>query len=84
VRARRLLEDRVFDVRVVAVEEARVVIEPTAFAGAPKIEQAVVEVDHVGLFDGQYRPFMDVNVHRVWPMQRRDGGPWRVTIDRGI
>jgi hypothetical protein len=84
VRARRLLATSVFDVRVVAVDGFAEVIGPDDFDGAPRIERTVVEVDHVGLFDGEYRPFKDVNVNRLWPLQRRDGGPWRIAIDRGI
>jgi hypothetical protein len=84
VRARRLLEKAVYDIRVVDVGETETIISPNDFEGAPSIEQVVVEVDHVGLFDGQYRAFKDVNTNRLWPMQRRDGGPWRITIAKGI
>lgn len=84
IRARRLLEKAVCDVRVVCADPVRMVIAPDAFEGAPLIERTTVEVDHIGLFDGEYRAFKDINVTRLWPMQRRDGGPWRISIARGI
>ena len=84
IRARRVVEKSVFDVRVVAIDPIATVIAPADFDGAPHIERTIVEVDHVGLFDGEYRPFKDVNVNRLWPMQRRNGGPWRIAIDKGV
>ncbi len=84
IHARRLLEEAVCDVRVAAVDEIQVVVRPDDFPGAPTIEQTTVEVDHVGLFDGEYHAFKDVSVHRLFPMQRRDGGPWRITEPVGI
>lgn len=48
------------------------------------IEQVLVEVDHVGKFDGKYHAFTDINVHRVWLLQRRDGGPWRIASHQGL
>jgi hypothetical protein len=38
-----------------------------------------VILDHVGLIDGEYRTFSDINVHRVWRLQRLNGGPWKIT-----
>ena len=49
--------------------------------GAPRIERVQVEVDHVGLFDAEYRGFADVTVHRMWTLQRLNGGPWRLAAN---
>lgn len=85
VRAREVALGAVYDVRVVEVSEVEVVLTPDHFPGAPTIEQVVVEVDHVGLFDGVYRAFSNSKTHRLWPLQRRDGGPWRIAVtDQGI
>jgi hypothetical protein len=84
VRCRRLLAKEVFDVRVAVIDRPRTVLEGSEFPGAPKIEQVTLETDHVGLFDGEYRAYKDVSTNRVWALQRRDGGPWRVVTERGI
>ena len=44
----------------------------------------VLDVDPIGLFDGEYRSFRDVNVHRIWHLQRANGGPWKFVSDQGI
>ncbi len=84
VRARRLILDSVYDVDV--VDEGLVVrlTDGTEFAGAPVIEQVEVEVEAIGKFPEGYRPFTSVAVHRVWTLQRVDGGPWRIVDRRGI
>ena len=45
-----------------------------------------VEVDAIGLFDGEYRAFADADVRRIWRLQRIDGGPWRIAASsrRGV
>jgi|GEM_PF-1111784 len=79
----RLLED-VFDVRVARVEPVRVVYDAALQPGEPgegeprKVEEARVVVDHVGLFDGEYRTFAHGSLHRKWTLQRLDDGPWRI------
>ena len=84
LRARRLILDKICDVRVCDIGETETLLHGTEFQGAPKVEGVVVVVDHIGLFDGEYRAFTDVDTQRVWPLQRRDGGPWRIAADRGI
>lgn len=81
LRARKVILSIVYDVRVHWVGEIKVLLETGAFEGAPKIEQVTVEIDHIGLFDGEYRTFQDVNTHRMWALQRRDGGPWRLSAN---
>ena len=49
-----------------------------------RVEEVRLTVDHVGLFDGEYRAFNDVNTHRDWTMQRVNGGPWRIASEQGI
>lgn len=75
--ARRLLADKVCDVRVVGVSPPYEV-EECRKQGGPRIEECRLTVDHVGEFGGEYRAFCDVNVNRIWTLQRRNGGPWRI------
>jgi hypothetical protein len=81
LRARKVILSRVYDVRVHWVGEIKVLLEQDAFEGAPKIERVLVEIDHIGLFDGEYRTFQDVNTHRMWTLQRKNSGPWRIAAD---
>jgi hypothetical protein len=84
LRARRLILGRIYDVRAAETGELETLMNGTEFEGAPKVEQVLVVADHIGLFDGEYRAFSDVETHRLWRLQRRDGGPWRITGDWGI
>lgn len=85
VRARDLIQGPVYDVRVATVDPVEIAVSPEMLEGAPLVEQVLVEVDHIGLIDGVYRAYADNKVHRLWPLQRRDGGPWRIAIhDQGI
>ena len=84
IRARRHILDEVYDAKVIYVGKPKKVLKGTEFPKAPIIEEVLVEVDHVGRFDGEYHAFTDINVHRVWLLQRRDGGPWRITGSHGL
>ncbi|MBI4566521.1 MAG: hypothetical protein HY716_17725 [Planctomycetes bacterium] len=84
IRSRRLLMDKVLDARVRWVGDPRVVIRGDEAPGLPNIEQIPVEVDHVGLFDGETRTFNSLEVHRNWSLQRRAGGPWRIASRQGL
>jgi hypothetical protein len=84
IRARNLFQEKVADVRVVDVDEIRPIVKAGELPGAPAIEGTTVEVDHIGLFDGEYRAFKDVDVRRLFRLQRRDGGPWRFMDAQGI
>jgi hypothetical protein len=53
--------------------------EPGPDDPLPRVESVRVILDHVGLIDGEYRTFSDINVHRVWRLQRLNGGPWKIT-----
>jgi len=84
IRSRRLILDKVYDVRVIYVGNPRHVLTGKEFKGAPVIDEVTVEVDHVGKFDDGYHAFTSVEVHRQWLLQRRDGGPWRIASHQGI
>jgi hypothetical protein len=84
IESRRRMADNVFDVRVVYVSEPRPVLTGAEFKSAPRIEEVFVEVDHVGKFEKEYRPFVDITVHRIWFLQRVAGGPWRISSVQGI
>ncbi len=75
-RSRFLIMGEVHDARVHRVERVRRILERDAGAGLPQVEQAVVWVDHDGLFDGEHRGFQNVN--RRWVLERLDQGPWRI------
>jgi hypothetical protein len=84
VRSRRYILDDLYDVEVVAVDPIRVVTTGKELKGVPAIEEVVVEIEHIGKFNGEFRPFLDVRVHRLWTLQRSNGGPWLITSRQGI
>ena len=78
-RARTLLLHKVEHVEPVWESEPRIVMRGDEFDGAPKIEMVDVLMDHVGSFDGEHRVFNSTEVTRLWQLQSRDGGPWRIS-----
>jgi len=84
VRSRRLILGDLYDVEVVAVDPIATLSSGKELEGIPAIDQVVVEVEHIGKFDNEYRPFLDLRVHRLWTLQRLNGGPWRITSRQGI
>lgn len=82
--SRRSILDYVYDARVASVDRVRTLREPGLDDGGPALDQVDVFVDHVGLFDGEYRTFVDSRVHRRWRLQRLDGGPWRIAEPRRL
>ncbi len=82
-RSRRIVLEQTLAIRVPWVDEPRVVVED-AIPDLPRIERVTAEFDHVGVFDGEYRAFNSAAVHRIWTLERRDGGPWRITSHQGI
>ena len=84
IRSRALILGDLEDVRVVWTGEPRLLLRGTDHPGAPDVEEVAVEVDHIGSFDGEHRAFCDTRVHRVWSVQRRNAGPWRVASFQGI
>jgi hypothetical protein len=82
--SRALLMDRVNDVRIAWMSPVEQIMTGKEFKGAPVIDQVLIEVNHIGKFDGEYRTFGTVAVHRQWVLQRKDGGPWRIASFQGI
>jgi hypothetical protein len=82
--SRRQLQQRVCDIRVLWTDVPRVVVRGDEYPGLPRIEEVVVEVEHVGERGGCHRGFQNVGLTRVWRLQRVDGGPWRIANDNGI
>lgn len=82
VRTRASLMGRVLDARVSWVGEPRLVLDGSAYPGAPRIEEVDLEIDHVGRFPEGDRIFTDTTVNRLWQLQRvdlgRGFGPWRI------
>lgn len=82
--SRRLVLDKVYDVRVAWTGEIRAITTGREFEGAPRVEEVTVVLDHVGLFDGEYRAYDNVGMNCRWTLQRSDGGPWRITSNQSI
>jgi hypothetical protein len=78
--ARRVIMSTVYDARVVSASAPKTVYDK---AGT-RVELVDLDVDPIGLFDGEYRSFRSVDVHRRWAMQRVNGGPWKITSDQGL
>ncbi len=78
--SRRLISDRVYDVRVDKTNIIRRILQKDDEFGYPDIDEVDVFVDHYELTEnGKYKTFLDVNVRRKWTLQRLDEGPWRIT-----
>jgi hypothetical protein len=84
IRSQRRLLDTICDVRVVWVDDGRVLQIGGEYPGAPRIEQVAAELEHIGQFGGDFRAFGGSEVNRQWTLQRRDGGPWRITSRQSI
>ena len=84
-KSRRLISDRVYDVRVDKTNTVRRILQKDDEIGLPDIDEVDVFVDHYELAEnGKYRTFLDVNVRRKWTLQRLDEGPWRITTVQSI
>lgn len=85
--SRRLISDKVYDIRVDKTGPIRrKIIQKNSEMQWPDIDEIDVFVDHYGLEegDGKYRSFLDVTVKRKWTMQRLDEGPWRIVTIQAI
>ena len=76
--SRRFIMSDVMDARVNRTEPVRVLYAGDAEGGIPKVEEVIVVLDHIKEIDGTTRTFVDLNVRRVWKLQRIDDGPWRI------
>ncbi|MEP6620745.1 MAG: hypothetical protein ABJE47_15580 [bacterium] len=83
--SRRELLGKVADARVVWTDDIVHVTDAAEYPGAPLIEEAMVELEHIGEAPtGGYRAFKDVTVVRAWALQRVNAGPWRITSVQGL
>lgn len=83
IRSRRLVLEKVAALRVAWADDPTD-ITPYQFPGMPKIERVLVEIDHVGEFNGAYATFNSSDVQRRWRLGRLDGGPWRIISFQGV
>jgi hypothetical protein len=84
IRSERRMLETICDVRVVWVDDPRVLQKGDEYPGAPRIEHVSAELEHIGQFDGEFRAFNGSEVNRQWTLQRRNGGPWRISSRQGI
>jgi hypothetical protein len=82
--SRRVLLKEVYDSRISKVSDVITLAEENAELGTPRVQQVTVYVDHIGLFEGEYRPFNNINVTRPWTLQRLGDGPWRIVDIRHL
>jgi hypothetical protein len=83
--ARRRILDDVADVRVLWVDDPTTVVSGREFAGAPVIDEVVLQVEHLRLdAQGVARAFTRVGLNPMWTLQRLNAGPWRVATVQGI
>lgn len=82
--SRRNLTDEVYDSQVSKVAPIITLAEDNPELGSPRVQQVTVYIDHIGLFDDEYRAFNDVNVTRPWTLQRLGDGPWRIVDVRHL
>jgi hypothetical protein len=78
-RARNLMLHKVAHVEPVWESEPAVVLRGDEFDGAPRVEQVHVLVDHIGQFEEGAHVFCTIELTRMWTLQRRNGGPWRLS-----
>lgn len=83
-RSRRLILEEVYDARVVEVSPVYLLTEAIPESEIPKVEEAIVYIDHIGQIDGTYRSFVNSKVRRKWTLQRLDNGPWKITEFRHL
>ncbi len=57
--AQRLVLSDVYDIRVIWTGDVREIATGMDFEGAPRIDEVDAQLEHVGLFDGTYRTFID-------------------------
>jgi hypothetical protein len=77
-RSRNLILHKVCHAEPVWESDAHFIVRGDEFPDAPKVEQAIVVMDHIGRFDEGDVVFATIELHRVWELQRVNGGPWRI------
>ncbi|WP_148701934.1 hypothetical protein [Candidatus Nitrososphaera evergladensis] len=83
-RSRQVIVGMVYDVRVDKVGRIRRIVKSDPKTNLPSVDEVVVFLDHYGLFDGEYRTFLNLNVHRRWTLQRLNEGPWKITSVQSV
>ena len=78
-RARSLMLHKVEHVEPAWESDPREILKGDEFDGAPHVEEIHVLMDHTGRFDDGDYVFCTNELTRLWRLQRRDGGPWRIT-----
>jgi hypothetical protein len=76
--ARNLLLHKFVHAEPVWESDPRLVVAGNEFPGAARIEEVTVMVDHIARYDDGDFVTANLDVHRTWELQRRDGGPWRL------
>jgi hypothetical protein len=83
--ARAAILKQVYDARVVWSDEPRTIVSGAEFAGAPKIDETTIEVEHVGRReDGSYHAISESGLRRLWTLRRMNDGPWRIATRAGL
>ena len=83
--ARRQLLGEVADVRVRWVDDPVLLVTGDEFEGAPRIEQAEADVEHLRQEEKRSaRSFAAVGLARRWVLQRFGDGPWRIVSNQAI
>jgi hypothetical protein len=76
--SRKLIMGDVLDARIARIGPVRLLHDPEPGDPVPRVEVVHIVLDHVGLIEGEHRTFTNLNVRRIWRLQRRDGGPWKI------
>jgi hypothetical protein len=76
--SRKYITSEVYDARVSRVGPVQRLLDKDDGKGLPEADQVHVFVDHYGLFGNEYRSFVNMNVNRMWTLQRLNNGPWRI------
>ncbi|MDQ1281170.1 MAG: hypothetical protein QG670_2434 [Thermoproteota archaeon] len=77
--SRKYIMSEVYDARVSRIGPVRRILLKDESKGLPDADEVYVFVDHYGLFENEYRSFVNMNVNRRWSLQRLNNGPWKIT-----
>jgi hypothetical protein len=83
-RSRNLLLHKIVHAEPAWESEPRIVMRGDEFEGAPRVESVDLIMDHIADVGGEHRVVNGTEVNRLWTLQRRDGGPWRITSRNGL
>jgi hypothetical protein len=83
-RSRLSITGEILDARAAKAGHVRKILEKNSETGTPEVEEVDVLVDHFALFDAEVRSFMRPDHPRLWPLQRINGGPWKISRDHSL